>query len=443
MNSIPPDNNLNSSDGMQGWISRRDFFAAVGCIAFAGGGCAAPQIKTLSKAPKRPRIAIVGTIIRKHSHMQHFVDRFLEGYGWQGRWHRSQFDLAGLYVDQFPDGDLSRERSHRFNVPLYPSVEEALTLGGSKLDVDGVLIIGEHGVYSVNAKKQTLYPRYRWFKQIVRLFEQSGRAVPVFNDKHLSVDWSECVEMVADSHRLDFPFLAGSSLPVTWRIPDFHLPLGTPLIESVCIGYGGVDSYDFHGLETAQCISERRLGGEVGVRSVQVLKGEAVCDYLERRPSTLKLAFAALSRSETLKAPEGYTYAVPNLEWLRRNSGSFLVYDIEHLDGFRTSLLMLNGLVQEFTYAGMLRNGKIVSSQFYLPMPPATSTVANFFSPLVHNIERMMLERRAPYPVERTLLTSGMTALAVDSIAQDFAKITSPTLKVAYHPPDEPCHWRA
>src|SRR5258707_3496147 len=36
---------------------------------------------------------------------------------------------------------------------------------------------------------------------------------------HLSTDWRECVEMVEDSKRLKFPFHAGSSLPVTRRLP--------------------------------------------------------------------------------------------------------------------------------------------------------------------------------------------------------------------------------
>ena len=70
--------------------------------------------------------------------------------------------------------------------------------------------------------------------------------------------------MVDDARRLGFPFLAGSSLPVTWRLPQVDMPLDGPLVESVCMGYGGVDSYDFHGLETAQCMSERRRGGERG-----------------------------------------------------------------------------------------------------------------------------------------------------------------------------------
>ena len=158
---------------------------------------------------------------------------------------------------------------------LYPTIEEALTLGGSRLAVDGVVIIAEHGRYPKNESGQTLYPRYEFFKRVVKVFEQSGRSVPVFNDKHLSTTWARCREMVDDSRRLGFAFLAGSSLPVTRRLPPIDMPLDAPLVESVCVGYGGVDSYDFHGLEAAQCMSERRQGGEHGIRRARALRGPA------------------------------------------------------------------------------------------------------------------------------------------------------------------------
>ena len=142
-----------------------------------------------------------------------------------------------------------------------PSVESALTLGGKELAVDGVLIIAEHGDYPSNDKGQRLYPRYDWFKKCVSVFERSNKGVPVFNDKHLSTTWEECMEMVDDAKRLKFPFFAGSSLPVTRRMPAIDIPHDVPMKESVCVAYGGVDSYDFHALETAQCMSERRKGG--------------------------------------------------------------------------------------------------------------------------------------------------------------------------------------
>src|SRR6185436_5926605 len=271
-------------------------------------------------------------------HAQHFIDRFLLGYTWGGGWRRSDVALVSLYIDQFPEGDLARTASRRYGVPLYPSIAEALTMGGSNLAVDGVVIIGEHGKYPRNEKGQTLYPRYDFFKQIVKVFEQSGRSVPVFNDKQLSTTWPQCVEMVADARRLRFPFLAGSSLPVTRRMPALDMPYGTPLSESVCAAYGGVDSYDFHGYETAQCMSERRKGGEVGLRSVQALRGARMWEEVASRETTQRLLVAALTRSHNLPVVEGYPTDAITLEWARKVFPETLAFFVEHRDGFRTTL---------------------------------------------------------------------------------------------------------
>ncbi len=265
-------------------LSRRKF---IGATTQAAAWAALYGPKTLHaqglksrRQAARKRIAILATEVRKHSHAQHFIDRYVEGYGWEGRHYHPRVDLVSLYVDQFPEGDLSRDRERRHQTRIYPTIMEALTCGTAQLAVDGVLIIGEHGKYPRNEKGQTLYPRYRFFNETVKTFLATGRAVPVFNDKHLSTAWQECVAMVQTARRMQFPFMAGSSLPVTWRIPQMDFPLNIPLAESVCVGYGGVDSYDFHGLETAQCMSERRLGGEVGIESVQALRGAAVWDRL-------------------------------------------------------------------------------------------------------------------------------------------------------------------
>lgn len=426
-------------------ISRRQFLAGVaGAAALAGCSSRPGNAPIVAAAGSRKKVAIIATEVRKYSHAQHFVDRFLKGYGWQGEHHHPPMDLVSLYVDQFPQGDLAHDRSRRHDVPIYPTVSEALTCGSSKLAVDAVVIIGEHGMYPRNEKGQTLYPRYRFFKRVVDVFESSGRAVPVFNDKHLSTDWDHCLEMVQDSRRLGFPFLAGSSLPVTWRIPSIELPLDTPLTESVCVCYGGVDSYDFHGLETAQCMSERRAGGEVGVKSVHALKRQNVIEMLEKRDSTRELVLVALARSHTCTPRAGYTYGVPDMAWLREHANGITGYFIEHLDGFRTTMLLLDGAIQDFNYAGRVRDsGKIISCQMYLPMPPRMTTLADFFNPLVNNIERMILEGRTPYPIERTLLTSGMTLFAMESLYRKETLIETPQLKVAYRAPAESTFWRA
>jgi hypothetical protein len=307
--------------------------------------------------------------------------------------------------------------------------------------VDGVVIIGEHGDYPVNERGQRLYPRHAWFKEVVRVFEQAGRAVPVFNDKHLSTNWAQCEEMVADSVRLGFPFLAGSSLPVTWRLPAIDMPHGAPLKESVCVCYGGVDSYDFHGLETAQCMSERRQGGEVGISSVQAVKGAKVWEMMAERPDTQRLLVSALSRSNTLPVENGYPTGPVTFDWARTVFPEPVAYFIDHRDGFRTTMFLL--AIQDFNYAGLRADtGEVIACQMHLPMPGSGATTADFFNPLVRQIEDMVMENRVPYPVQRTLLTSGMTLAAVESLHRGQMAVATPEMAVRYEVGPASTFWR-
>ena len=414
-------------------LSRRSFLGTLTGAVMATPVCAAGGV--------RKKIALLGTEDRSQSHAQQFIDRFLLGYGWRGGWHMPEVDLISLYIDQFPQGDLARARAKQYNVNIYPSIREALCLGGEQLAVDGVVIIGEHGDYPYNERGQHLYPRYAWFKQVVKIFEQSGRSVPVFNDKHLSTEWAQCVEMVSDSLRLNFPFLAGSSLPVTWRLPSIDIPHGTPLKESVCVGYGGVDSYDIHGLEAAQCMSERRKGGEVGISSVHAVKGAKVWEMMADRKITQRLLISALSRSHTLPVEGGYPTAPVTMDWARKVFPDPTAYFIEHRDGFRTTLFLL--AVQDFNYAGLRAdNDEVIACQMHLPMPGSGASTANFFNPLVHHIETMVLENRAPYPVERTLLTSGMTLAAVESLHLGQVPVATPQMGVLYEAPKASTFWQ-
>ena len=395
--------------------------------------------------PERPRIAAIVTTYHPYSHAQHIVDRFLEGYGWNGRHHHPPVDLVSLYVDQIHEKDLSRDRARRFpGMKIYPTIADALTLGGSDLAVDGVLLVGEHGEYPRNEKGQHLYPRYEFFKQIAAVYRLSGRSAPVFNDKHLSWKWAWCREMYDISHELDFAFMAGSSLPVTWRTPSIEMPLGTEVSEAVCVGYGGVDSYDFHALETLQCMVERRRGGECGVRWLRAYRGEEFWAAHHREVWSRELFEACLCRSHTLApARSGFNHLFPTTDELRRIVQDPIAYQYEHLDGLKSTMILMNGLVQDFNFAARLEGeGRPLSTQMYLPMPPARTTLANFFSPLVNNIEKMFLTGEPTYPVERTLLTSGLVIAGVESLHQGQVRIDTPHLAIGYQPTEESTFWR-
>jgi len=386
----------------------------------------------------RPKLAAVTTQFFKYSHTQHIVDRLLDGYGWNGTYHHPSMDLISLYVDQVAENDLSRERAARHpEMKIYPTIAEALTLGGSKLAVDGVMLVGEHGKYPKNEKGQTKYPRYEFFGQIVDVFRRSGRSVPIFNDKHLSWNWDWARKMYDTSREMGFPLMAGSSLPVTWRIPSIDMPLGARVREALCVCYGGVDSYDFHGLETIQCMVERRRGGEVGVKWLQAYRGDAFWNALRDGIWPRELMDSALCRSHTLSpARPTFNDIFPTLADMQAKVKDPVAYRYEHADGLKCTMLLLNGLIRDFNFAAYVDNERRpFSTQMYLPMPDGRTTLASFFSPLVHGAEQMYLTGKPAWPIERTLLTTGLTAAGVESLYQKGGKIETPHLAIRYPAP--------
>ena len=386
------------------------------------------------------RIAVITTIYRYLSHAQHFADRFLVGYPRQGRWHRPDMKIVSLYVAQRPEGEQGQDRAREFGFAVYPTIAEALRCGGDELAVDAVLLIGEHGDYPTNEKGQVLYPRYEFFKECVKVFEEDGRAVPIFNDKHLSYSFEKAQEMVADAHRLGFGLLAGSSLPVTWRLPDVELPMECEIADALMVGVGGSDPMDYHALEAMQCMLERRKGGETGVHAVQMLEGDAVWE--ETGAFSHELLEAALSRSDTpcgLTLEDGRTQNLLRNGELQKLVENPSAYFIHYADGLKATLLMLNGAVRDYCFAARLKdNPTPLSTQFFLtPTPNVTYSAC-----LIAKIEELFETGIAPYPAERTLLVSGILESCLTSRVQGYRQIETPHLSVSYRAPAASQHAR-
>ncbi|MCA9110906.1 MAG: hypothetical protein KDA52_13230 [Planctomycetaceae bacterium] len=420
-------------------ITRRTFLGSVGAAI-----AASPFVSAAPANSRRLKMAVLTTEWRYHSHAWHMAERFLAGYPINGHWHHPPIDVVSAYVDQFPENDLSREREQQFGFKIYPTVAEAVRNGGDKLAVDAVLLIGEHGDYPDNEFGQKKYPRYELFKQAADVFREDGRSVPIFNDKHLSWNWDWAKEMVALSHELKFPFLAGSSLPMTWRMPSIDMPMGAEVEEIMSVAIGSVDSYDFHALEVLQCMAERRQGGETGVVSMQALRGDAVWDAMKAGSWSdggwnPQLFEACLCRSQTLAQGDTYSHRYPTEEQIREWVKEPVLYRYEHADGLKASMLLMNGLVSDFTFAAKLK-GKDdpLSTLFYLPPNPNVV----YSAALMSKAEDMFLTGKAPYPIERTLLTTGLVAAGMESLASEQSKLATPHLDVQYQPPAKSQFWQ-
>lgn len=386
---------------------------------------------TRAEGPKSKRVAAVNSIYYKLSHAYHIEGRLIYGYTLNGKHHQPQFDVVRMFNHQtFADGrfaDLSRALAVKNGVKLCGSIADAL--GGSDgLDVDAVLLIVEHGDYPRNGRGQILYPRHEFFEQIVQVFKTSGRSVPVFCDKHLSYDHVKAREMYDSARRMGFGLMAGSSLPVTWRRPEWEPDFGARITEAVVCFYADLEIYGFHALEVLQCLLERRKGGETGVKSVRTLKGAAVWDAWDRGAWSKDLADAALRRSGSRD------YGTP-----RDHVENPVAILIEYVDGTRGTLLHLPGYVADLTAAvRIVGEPKPQSTWFVLPLPPG----ARFFDPLTFYIEKFFATGKSPYPVERTLLTSVVLDFVHRSLEMGGVPLTDAALKVEYQPPNESYFFR-
>ena len=371
----------------------------------------------------RKRVAAVVTEYRIRSHADNIVTRLLEGYALHWQVVAPRVEVAALYTDQVPANDISRELAARHGVPIFPTIREALTLGGGELAVDGVVIVGEHGDYPTNEKGQKMYPRRRFFEETAAVFRESGRVVPVFSDKHLAYDWENAKWVYDTARALGVPFMAGSSLPLSFRIPPAEVPLGAEVEEIVVAAHGGIEVYGFHALELAQCQAERRAGGETGVVAVQCLTGEAFEEAWQRGDRWSK----ELERAAVTVQPhkEG---AAP------KEPAAFLV---EYADGLRVTILMLSGYVEQWGMAWRLKGKDGVAAtwlqqQRYQPLWS--------FCHQVDYIERLVETGREPFPLERTLLSTGIIDAAMTSRFEGGRRLETPHLAIAYAPDTPPPH---
>jgi hypothetical protein len=386
-------------------------------------------------------IAAIVTEYRWLSHAQVICDRFLMGYSIDGRHHVPEVRIVSMYVDQCPDGDLSRARAEEHGFTLYPTIAGAVRHASHELAVDGVLIIGEHGDYPSNALGQKLYPRHEFFRQVTQVFKRDSKVVPVFVDKHLSYEFDKAAAMVIDSQRGGYPLLAGSSIPVAIRLPALELPLNTRVEDALAVGYGGVDSYDFHALEGLQCMVERRSGGETGIRAVQHYAGDAVWQAGDDGVWSWDLLAAAMSRSDSPQGnaiEDGRPEDIVGLGYIRDHVPDPAAYVIEYSDGLRATMLLLDGATKDFLFAAKLRGqDEPVSTQFFLtPMPNV-----NHFSGLVSKIEEMFVTGEAPYPAERTLLVSGALEACLQARHDGVQRLETPAMAGLTYAPSADSHF--
>jgi len=395
--------------------SRRDV------LKLAAAGLSSAAFARADEKSKSKSVAAVVTIYTPKSHADVILTKILQGWKNDGG-AGPALTLAALYVDQFPKTDIARDMCKKHGVPIFDSIEKAVTVGGKAIPVDGVLSIGEHGDYPTNKIGQKLYPRKRFFEEIIDAFDRYKKVVPVFSDKHLGPPWDEAKWMYDRAVKLKVPFMAGSSLPVSYRTKELDIPMGSDIEAAVGIGYSSLDIYGFHALECYQSLVERRAKAEAGVKWVRGLEGKdvwkAVDDGLVNK-DVLDAAWEVVPKADKTKG--------------LRDEEKPVLFLFEYADGFRGAQFMLPNA--QLSGVGVKLKGE-------KPKATAFEERAEPFYPhfafLLKAIEQMIHTSKPTYPIERTLLTSGILDRALTSKADGGKKLDTPELAIKYTPVDYP-----
>lgn len=371
-------------------MTRREL---IGFIAGAGVATAARP---------RPRVACVMNTWFPNSHADVFVSRLLDGYRLNGAWHPPRVQAVKFYVDQFPENDMAREQAAEYGIQICGSVAEAVR------DVDGIAVVGEHGDYPRSALGNFKYPRKRYFDEITRVFRDTGRVVPLFNDKYLAYDWADARSIYEASRAEKIPFLCGSTLPLTWRRPMIGFPPKTEFEELLAVSYSDLEEHAYHAIELLQSVAEKRKGGETGVARVRYAEGDEVWKISPR------LRDAALARRVNPPPPD------------KGQKPEAFVF--RYQDGLEASVLNLNSKTRDYLFAAGVKGERLPESTcFYIGL--YTHSHWGF---LVRAFEDLVLTRHESVPVERTLLSNGILLAGLESRRKGGAWVDTPHLHIAY-----------
>ena len=421
---------------------------------------------------KRPlRVAVVFDVMTHRSHANVILENFLEPYYFDGAVvdPREDFQIISLCADH-PEGheesedpvrrkDMSKAVAREYGIRLYDTIAAALCAGGEQLAVDAVLSIGEGGggdKYGYTELGQPKYPRKRFFDEIVAVFRKSGRAVPVFSDKHLSYSWAHADEMVCTSKQLGFEMMAGSSLPFAEQRPPLNIPPGASITGAVAIHGHAVEVYDFHALELLQAKLERRDGSHAGVAAVQFLEGDKVIAATADGRISTELVSAAMAAEDVV---EGTTYSAqlgrdwelaqttvrqrdiatnsvihPNMRFspdgsVQKPHAILLRY----ADGLRAAVVRIGDDNLRWNFACQLKDEVQVRATRYHVGPWRGRWGFKAFS---HAIQHFIKNQCAPVPVERTLLVTGILEAAMQSRHSGGVEVRTPHLEFGYESRD-------
>ncbi len=369
-------------------------------------------------APARvKRIAFLVDSWYRWSHADVIGTRFLEGYRVGERVHASPLTVASVYTDRPRAEDQTRTIAARYGFRVATSIADALLEDPQsprpRLAVDGVLVATREDLPD-SGQPQSPMRRLQVVREVLRIMDQTGSHVPIFIDKMLASSWTDSHAIVTEAARRHVPLMAGSVLP----FPPLDQPIRTSGVEvGVVAASTPYWAFAFHAAELLQGLMEQRNPREGGVSQVREV-GSGYGSLPDRDRWGGRVFDALLGSTRT-----------------RRGRGSLGTAAhailIQYVDGARAVLALVPDAFDdsEFLLGAQYADGTTSTSGLVLRGQPY-----DHFGYLVHALVEFFTTGRAPVPVERTLLTTGIVVFGQQSRLSG-GSVSTPPLAISYPAP--------
>jgi hypothetical protein len=359
------------------------------------------------------RIAFLVDSWYRWSHADVIGTRFLEGYRVGEKTFSSPLTVSSVYTDLPRSTDVTRNLAGRYGFRVASSIADALLEDSHssrpRLAVDGVLIATREDLPG-SGQTQSPVRRLQVMREVIRIMDQTGARVPVFIDKLLAGTWPDSQAIVAEAGNRGIPLMAGSVLP--------FLPLDRPLRTSgiqvaVVIASTPYWAFAFHAADLLQGFMEQRGPRETGVSEIREV-GPGYWSLPDRERWGGRVFDALLASAKTRRSvPPG---------------PETVVLLIQYADGTRAVLGLIPRAFDdhEFLLGAQYSDGSTGLSGLVLQSEPF-----DHFGYLVHALVELYTTGRAPVPVERSLLTTGIVQFGLQA-RQAGSPVATPTLALSY-----------
>ncbi len=344
---------------------------------------------------------------------QQLLDRFLIGYPRDGMFHTPEGTTVAAHLMLGNNEADFEKRTDEFDLILAPNAAQAVA------GADAVVVV---------SRKAGAVAHDR-FLQIALESAASGSVCFVHGALSNTLERGREQLRLAQSRHI--ALLAGTPVGLTWRLPDVDLNPGTPLTDALIVVQGTFPGAELHALEGLLPVIERRRGGESGVRSIRFLEGKNFWRAGEQGHWSWPLLASALARSHTPQGDavlDGRTQDLVGLGLVPKLARGPRGWLLEHHDGLRSSLLVLDGVVADYNFAVLSDQGAMVSAQLFRAPPPAE----HHFSRLAATVEDFFRTGKSPWPVQRNLLIAGLLEIFARPATRTGHRLETPELQIAY-----------